>query len=105
MSQEAIDASRAAFEQFARGDFGAYASLPDEFELVLAQSVGPQARDVRLKLPTFSATAEMAALSRAMGGYHIPTDNVVGLDVGRRLAAWSWTRYQAYFEGTARPRD
>jgi hypothetical protein len=62
-------------------------------------------REVRLKLLTFSGTAEMAAVSRAMGGYHIPTDNIVGLDVGRRLAAWSWPRYQAYFEGTARPRD
>jgi hypothetical protein len=62
-------------------------------------------REVRLLLPTFSATAEMAAVSRAMGGYHIPTDNIVGLDVGRRLAAWSWPRYQAYFDGTARPRD
>ena len=36
MSQEAIDASRAAFEQFSRGDFSAFADLPDEFELVLA---------------------------------------------------------------------
>jgi ketosteroid isomerase-like protein len=36
MSQEAVDASRAAFEQFSRGDFSAFADLPDEFELVLA---------------------------------------------------------------------
>jgi ketosteroid isomerase-like protein len=36
MSQEAIDLSRAAFEQFTRGDFTALADLPDEFELVLA---------------------------------------------------------------------
>jgi ketosteroid isomerase-like protein len=36
MSQEAIDIARAAFEQFARGDFNALASLSDEFELVLA---------------------------------------------------------------------
>ena len=43
-------------------------------------------REVRLKLPTFSATAEMAALSRALGGYHIPT-------------------YKAYFDGTAIIRD
>lgn len=62
-------------------------------------------REVRLPLPTFSGTAEMAALSRALGGYHIPTDNIVGLDVGRRLASWSWPRYQAYFDGTARVRD
>ena len=59
-------------------------------------------RDVRLELPTFSATAEMAALSRAMGGYHIPTDNIVGLDIGRKIAVWSWPKYQEYFNGTAR---
>jgi hypothetical protein len=62
-------------------------------------------REVRLKLPTFSATAEMAARSRALGGYHIPTDNFVGLEVGRRIAAWSWPRYQAYFDGSAEVRD
>ena len=56
--------------------------------------------EVGLDLPTFSATAEMAALSRAMGGYHIPIDNDVGLKVGRELAAWSWPKYQAYFNGT-----
>jgi hypothetical protein len=54
-----------------------------------------------LDLPTFSATAEMAAVSRAMGGYHIPIDNDVGLRVGRQLAIWSWPKYQAWFNGTA----
>ena len=54
-----------------------------------------------LDLPTWSATAEMAALSRAMGGYHIPIDNNVGLKVGREIATWSWPKYQAYFDGTA----
>lgn len=57
--------------------------------------------EVALDLPTFSATAEMAAVSRAMGGYHIPIDNDVGLRIGRTLATWSWPRYQAYFDGTA----
>ena len=54
-----------------------------------------------LELKTWSATAEMAALSRAMGGYHIPIDNNVGLDVGRKLAVWSWPKYQEYINGTA----
>ncbi|MCY3001064.1 MAG: vanadium-dependent haloperoxidase [Planctomycetota bacterium] len=58
--------------------------------------------EVTLDLPTFSGTAEMAALSRAMGGYHIPIDNDVGLAVGRQLATWCWPRYQAYFDGTAK---
>ena len=56
---------------------------------------------VTLDLPTFSATAEMAALSRAMGGYHSPIDNDVGLRIGREIAVWSWPRYRAYWEGTA----
>jgi hypothetical protein len=54
-----------------------------------------------LDLPTWSATAEMAAKSRALGGYHIPVDNNVGLRVGRELAVWSWPKYQEYFNGTA----
>jgi hypothetical protein len=62
-------------------------------------------REVRLRLPTFSATAEMAALSRCMGGYHIATDNVVGLEVGRAIGSYSWPRYQAYFNGSATIRD
>lgn len=56
--------------------------------------------EVALDLPTFSATAEMAARSRAMGGYHIPIDNDVGLRVGRQIAVWSWPRYKAYWEGS-----
>ena len=56
---------------------------------------------VVLDLPTWSATAEMAALSRALGGYHIPIDNNVGLKVGRQIAEWSWPKYQEYFNGTA----
>jgi hypothetical protein len=58
-----------------------------------------------LDLPTWSATAEMAALSRAMGGYHIPIDNNVGLEVGRKIAVWSWPKYQDYFDGTAEIRN
>lgn len=61
------------------------------------KDAGPE---LMLDLPTFTATADMAALSRAMGGYHIPIDNTVGLKVGRELAVWSWPKYQAYFNGT-----
>lgn len=55
----------------------------------------------RLELPTFSATSELAARSRALGGYHIPIDNDVGLRVGREMAVWAWPRYRAWWEGTA----
>ncbi len=57
--------------------------------------------EVALKLPTFSATAEMAALSREMGGYHIQFDNDIGLIMGRSVAEYSWPKYQQYFSGTA----
>lgn len=56
--------------------------------------------DVALKLPTFSATAEMAGVSRIMGGYHIQTDNVEGLKMGRRVADHNWAIVKSYFEGT-----
>jgi Domain of unknown function (DUF6851)/VCPO second helical-bundle domain len=57
--------------------------------------------DVALKLPTFSATAEMAGISRVMGGYHIQSDNVEGLKLGRRVAEYDWPKIKAYFDGTA----
>jgi hypothetical protein len=57
--------------------------------------------NVALALPTFSATAEMAAVSRLWGGYHIRTDNEVGLGVGRKIAQYEWPKLQAYFDGTA----
>lgn len=60
---------------------------------------------VRLKLPTFMATAEMAARSRMLGGYHISADNNVGLELGRKVADFSWPKYQAYFDGTAKIRE
>ncbi|MEK0450530.1 MAG: hypothetical protein RL088_2798 [Verrucomicrobiota bacterium] len=60
---------------------------------------------ITLDIPTWDAAAEMAALSRAMGGYHIPIDNNVGIDVGRKIAVWSWPKYQEYFNGTAKVRE
>lgn len=52
-----------------------------------------------LKMPTFSETAEMAALSRLMGGYHIRTDNEVGVKVGRQVAEHLWPKFDALFNG------
>jgi hypothetical protein len=56
--------------------------------------------EVELPLPTFSATAEMAGISRVMGGYHIQADNVAGLELGRKVATFTWPRMKAYWEGT-----
>ena len=55
-------------------------------------------------MPTFTATAEMAGISRVMGVYHIQADNLAGLALGRDVATFSWPKYQAYFDGTAQPR-
>jgi hypothetical protein len=60
--------------------------------------------DVALTLETFSATAKMAGISRVMGGYHIQSDNVAGLDLGRRVAEFEWPKYEEYFAGTAKLR-
>lgn len=57
--------------------------------------------DVVLQLPTFTATADMAGISRVMGGYHIQADNVAGLELGRRVAGYIWPRVNGYFDGTA----
>lgn len=61
----------------------------------------PESKEIRLALPTFTATAEMAAVSRLWGGYHIRTDNDAGLELGRNVANYSWPKYQAYFNGTS----
>jgi hypothetical protein len=61
----------------------------------------PPTHEVILEMPTFTATADMAGISRVMGGYHIQADNVEGLALGRKIAEYSWPKYQAYFDGTA----
>jgi hypothetical protein len=55
--------------------------------------------DVELPLPTFAATAEMAGISRVMGGYHIQADNIEGLKLGRQVAQFTWPKIRAYFKG------
>ena len=55
---------------------------------------------VSLPLPTFSGTADMAGISRVLGGYHIQFDNVEGLKMGRKVADWNWNVLQSYFNGT-----
>ena len=48
---------------------------------------------VVLKFPTFTETAEMAGISRVLGGYHIQADNVAGLQLGRDVAREDWKFY------------
>ena len=40
---------------------------------------------VIINMPTFSETANIAGLSRVLGGYHIQSDNVEGLALGRKV--------------------
>ncbi|MCO5724966.1 vanadium-dependent haloperoxidase [Robiginitalea marina] len=51
---------------------------------------------VTLKFPTFTETAEMAGISRVMGGYHIQADNVAGLQLGRDVAHKAWEFYNQH---------
>ncbi|HEX4384758.1 MAG TPA: vanadium-dependent haloperoxidase [Myxococcales bacterium] len=65
----------------------------------------PANKEVILLMPTLSGTADLAGLSRIMGGYHIQADNLEGLKLGRAVAESSWPKYRAYFEGTATVRQ
>ena len=56
-------------------------------------NTGPE---VTLKLPTFTETANMAGLSRVLGGYHIPCENSEGLKLGRNVAGVIWKKYLFY---------
>jgi len=48
---------------------------------------------VTLSFPTFTQTAEMAGISRVLGGYHIQADNIEGLRLGRNVAGEVWKKY------------
>ena len=51
---------------------------------------------ITLKFPTFTETAEMAGISRVLGGYHIQSDNVAGLELGRNVAKETWKFYKKH---------
>jgi hypothetical protein len=51
---------------------------------------------VTLSFPTFSKTAEMAGISRVLGGYHIQADNVAGLELGQNVAKEIWAFYKKH---------
>ena len=66
-----------------------------EVELVPGALTEPNNLDdpVIIKFPTFTETAEMAGISRVMGGYHIQADNVAGLELGRQVARHHYKKY------------
>ena len=51
---------------------------------------------VVLKFPTFTETADMAGVSRVLGGYHIQVDNVEGLKLGRSVGREVWEWYKGH---------
>lgn len=57
---------------------------------------------VTLHFPTFTQTAEMAGISRVLGGYHIQSDNIAGLELGRNVAREAWKFYKKHL-GQTRP--
>ena len=72
----------------------------------LAEIIGAEhaSCDITLPIPTFTEAAEMAGISRVMGGYHIQADNIAGLKLGRDVAKFIWPEIQKYFDGTAEPK-
>jgi hypothetical protein len=60
-------------------------------------------RSLTLRLPSFSAAAEEAGLSRRYGGLHFSRADVAGRQLGQLVAAKVWSRAQAYFDGSAKP--
>lgn len=50
-------------------------------------------KEVTLKFNSFTETANMAGLSRVLGGYHIQCENKEGLQLGRSVAAAVWKKY------------
>jgi hypothetical protein len=64
-------------------------------ELVAGAMTEPDnlGKKVTLNFPTFTETANMAGISRVMGGYHIQADNTAGLKLGRDVANELWKFY------------
>lgn len=62
-------------------------------EMTEPNRIGPE---ITLKFPTFTETANMAGISRVLGGYHIQCENVEGLKLGRNVAAAVWKKYLFY---------
>ncbi len=69
-----------------------------EVELIPGAMTEPNSvgEKVTLKFDTFTQTAEMAGISRVYGGYHIQSDNVAGLKLGRDVAHEVWKFYNRH---------
>ena len=72
----------------------------EEVRVVPGLSTEPTnlADTVTLVFPTFTETANMAGMSRVLGGYHIQSDNIEGLKLGRNVATVVWNKYRRHVE-------
>ncbi len=70
----------------------------DEVQLVAGALTEPDnlGDTVTIHFPTFTEAADMAGISRVLGGYHIQADNVAGLELGRNVAHRVWKMYQKH---------
>ncbi|MGD1893802.1 MAG: vanadium-dependent haloperoxidase [Cyclobacteriaceae bacterium] len=70
----------------------------DEVQLVPGALTEPDnlGDTVTIHIPTYTKTADMAGISRVLGGYHIQADNVAGLKLGRDVAHRVWKMYQKH---------
>jgi len=68
-------------------------------ELTEPDNVG---KELSLRFKTFTETAELAGISRVMGGYHIPKENIEGLKLGRNVGDLVFDRCEAYIKGENR---
>ena len=67
----------------------------EEVRLVPGKMTEPKfiSDTITLSLPTFSETANLAGISRVLGGYHIQADNIAGLKLGRDVAGKVYEKY------------
>lgn len=61
-------------------------------------------KELTLVFPTFTETANMAGISRVLGGYHIQADNIEGLELGRKVAHEVWKFYQQHMGNNKVPK-
>lgn len=57
---------------------------------------GYKGETITLEFPTFTKAAEMAGTSRVLGGYHIHSDNIAGLELGRSVVKEVWGFYKQH---------
>ena len=71
----------------------------DEFDITIPFISGsytePKSewKEINLYFPTLTEAAEMAGFSRVLGGYHIQSDNIEGLILGRKVAQKGYAFY------------